>query len=205
MNDVPIRPTRRTTTAVPALVMLACAAAACTSTDATEPPPEEPSGGAEASAIAQLPNRPDELPVDELDPCLLFTEDALRSLSIARKPQPGTADGLRNCALHQDKDPMYDLLVTAYPDAGVESWISGRMARPGAAQARPAEISGFPAVQITTEGRSAGECEVAVGVADGQSLHVRFSAFQPDAEQPKACEIAEQAAATALAALREKG
>gem|GEM_PF-4367935 len=200
-----------------ALAALACAAVACTPTEGTGSPLSEPSEGAGPPAEAQLPGRPAELPLDTVDPCTLFSKSALRGLSIDRDPRAGTADGMRTCTLHQQSEqPMYDVLVTAYPDADVETWISGRTARPGAAAVQQRVIDGFPAVRMTPSEQAPGECDVAVGVAESQSLHVRVSAYpstqsseerseEPDAELPQACEIAEQAAAAAVAALREKG
>lgn len=168
----------------------------------------EPSqdGAAEASAVTGLAQRPAELPVAGVDPCKLYSRAALRELRISQRPRAGSAAGAKTCTLSQQRaKPMYDLLVTAYPDTGVETWISGRMARPDAMTAEPFTVDGFPAVRIAPSKKPPGECEVAVGVAQGQAVHVRFGTpFRDEFDNAKACELAARAAAAAVSALREK-
>lgn len=189
--------------------MLAAALVSCTSTEAGEDPiePDPQEGATEASAVAQLARRPADLPVAGVDPCDLFAPSALKQLRISQRPRPGkAADGVRTCTLSQQRrEPTYDLLVSARPDAGVETWINGRLARPGAMTVRPITVAEFPAVVVYPPSRPAGECEVAVGVAQGQSVHVRFgSGYRGEFEHEQACELSAQAAAAAVAALREK-
>lgn len=180
--------------------------AGCT-TEAGEQPiePEPQIGAAEASAVAQLGDRPADLPVAGVDPCELFDSAALKRLEISRQPRPGSADGARTCTLSQQQsEPMYDLLVAAVPDAGVEAWITGRKARPGAVTATPVTVAGFPAVLVQPDGPAV-ECEVVVGVAQGQSVQVRFgTGYRGEIDQQQACELSERAAAAAVGALREK-
>lgn len=168
-----------------------------------EQPPE---GAAEASAVAGLAQRPAELPVAGTDPCKLYSRAALTELQVSQRPRAGSAAGAKTCTLSQQRvEPMYDLLVTTYPDAGVETWISGRMARPDAMTAEPFTVEGFPAVRVAPSEKPPGECEVAVGVAQGQAVHVRFgTAFRDDFDNDNACELAARAAAAAVSALREK-
>lgn len=161
---------------------------------------------AEASAIASLAERPAELPVDGLDPCKLYSAKSLDRLGISQRPRPGATDGARTCTLSQQRsEPMFDLLVAAVPDAGVEAWINGRKARPGAMTADPDTVAGYPAVLVYPPSRPDAECEVVVGVAQGQALHVRFgTTYRSDFAHEQACELSRQAAAAAVGALREK-
>ncbi|MGH3431960.1 MAG: hypothetical protein ACRDQB_03890, partial [Thermocrispum sp.] len=64
------------------LAALACGAVGCTSTESGEPPlaPPTQTGAAEASAVAQLTQRPAELPLAGIEPCELFGKAALREL-----------------------------------------------------------------------------------------------------------------------------
>jgi len=190
-----------------ALAVLAMALVSCTSTEAGDEPIEPvPTGAAEASAVAQLARRPAELPVDGVDPCTLFPPPVLKELRISQQPRPGTADGARVCTLSQQhREPMYDLRVAALPDAGVAAWITGRMARPGALTARPFTVAEFPAVLVSPPDDPPGECEVVVGVAQGQSVQVRFStSYRDEFQHEQACELTAEAAAAAVSALREK-
>lgn len=160
-----------------------------------------------ASAVAELAERPADLPLAGVDVCELYSRADLDRLKVSSEPRPGATEGAANCTLSQHRtEPMYDLLISAVPDAGVETWITGRKARPGAMTATPVTVAEFPAVLVQpAEPAGAAECEVVVGVAQGQALHVKFgSGYRGEFEQQEACELSQRAAAAAIGALREE-
>lgn len=168
--------------------------------------PDPQIGDTEASAVAELAERPADLSLSGVDVCALFSRADLDRLKVSSKPRPGSVEGAANCTLSQHStEPMYDLLVSAVPDAGVEAWITGRKARPDAMTATPVTVAEFPAVLVHPPSPDGSvECEVAVGVAQGQALHVRFgTGYRSEIEQQQACELSQRAAAAAVGALRE--
>lgn len=174
--------------------------------DAAPPAPETTRQDA-AHSIASLPQRPAELPVDELDPCALFGGSALNELGITQRPKRRSSKDGTTCVLSQQQlEPVYDLHVVAMPRDGVSNWITGDRSRPGTMAATPITIAGFPAVRVFPDEQRDGHCDVVVGVAQGQALRVRFGTSYPDAvPHERACALSEKAATTAVGALQGKG
>ncbi|MPY77904.1 MAG: DUF3558 domain-containing protein [Actinophytocola sp.] len=187
-----------------AMVMLAALTLAGCSGGSDAPPPTlEPTQQDAAHAIASLPQRPAELRVGGLNPCTLFGRGALNQLGITQRPERRGS----TCVLSQQQlEPVYDLYVVAMPRDGVSNWITGDQSRPDTMSATPIAIAGFPAVRVFPDEQPDGHCDVVVGVAQSQSLRVRFgTSYTDEVPHERACALSEKAATTAVDALRAKG
>lgn len=151
----------------------------------------------------QIPPRPQELKLDGVEPCKLFTEAQLDQLKVVGKPRPrgsSTKYKAPACSLDVDRqEPRYSYVVYTITTEGFEQWLTGKRN----AEAKLVTIEGFPAAEFHTLGVVDSDCAVAVGVAAGQQLHVEMTPITPGAfKQDQICKLSEQAAALAVQTLQ---
>ncbi|SFP77297.1 Protein of unknown function [Amycolatopsis arida] len=179
------------------LVVLAAALAGCGGPEGGR---AVPAPGARQPA--ELPPRPRELPVRGADPCALLTERQLDELGVNSRPR---RDGAA-CSFDADRaEPFHSYVVEVIGDADVRAWLDGDRASATVAT-ESGEVVGFPAVTRYRPGGRAADCEVLVGVADGQTLRTQAYPISAGAfDQRQLCARAERAAAMAVATLAGEG
>lgn len=198
------RQSRAGVLAVAAVATATAAGAGCAATTVTPGEPNRPAPP--AAAAAQLPPRPAELRVDEVDPCTLLTPQQQQALGIDSSPRPGTGSSRGEPACHFDhgqSEPFYGFLIAVLPFEGAQAWLTGSRA----AEARVLDpVAGFGAVEVRSPDGAAAvtDCSVIVDVAAGQSLDAYFEsgasgAFTQDEQCAKARQAAEAATRTLLA------
>lgn len=181
--------------AVLALLTVAGCGNESPSSEPVQPHPEVP------PTIAPLGPRPQNLPLDNLDPCALLTPSQVSALHV-RTGRPGVDnDGLgsRDCLWSNSPDE---------PDLG---WVARATLRRGAEQYRNAasqvvQIGGFPTVQTSSEIQDPEtHCLLMIDVAPGQSLWVQFvnmGKTYPGMNHQLACQFARQTAGNMVTNLR---
>ncbi|MGH3921603.1 MAG: DUF3558 domain-containing protein [Pseudonocardiaceae bacterium] len=163
--------------------------------------PGEPEPPPTTTAALQLPPRPAEVPIDDLDPCLVFTPQQRQDLGIDQEPRPSPPSSRSEVACtyaHSSSEPFFSYYVAPVPQEGADAWLTGRRNVAGVAIR---EVAGFGAVQ-TLLGGSDDDCSLTIDVAAGQSLDVMFlgdsaGSFTVD----EMCERARLGAAAAMETL----
>ncbi|MHA6784935.1 DUF3558 domain-containing protein [Pseudonocardia saturnea] len=173
---------------------------------APSPVPATPAPSTSAAPAVELPPRPREIRVDDLDPCTLLTAEQRAELELDREPvldvaPSGFYGGVTQlCSVRRLEQPGYRMAVQLSVTAGVEAWL-----RPGVpADVAPIDVQGFPAIEVRSRLLS-DICTVAVDVAPGQVLDVLISngGETPVASQDRLCELARQAAGLAMTTLQK--
>lgn len=158
-----------------------------------------------AGPAVELPPRPREIRVDDLDPCTLLTAEQRAELGLDQAPvldvaPSGFYGGVTQlCSIRRLDQPGYALAVQLSITAGVEAWL-----RPGVpADAVPIDVRGFPALEVRSR-LLRDICTVAVDVTPGQALDVLVSngGETPVATQDRLCERARQAADLTMTTLQ---
>ena len=172
-------------------------------------PEDGPSDGASPdpsstkTPTVDIPPRPRELPLDGLDPCTLLTDAQIAQLKVT-KVRPGEADeghykGTKDCLLNVDVvQPYYGYGLSAVTFEGIEVWLApGRNIDP----AKLISTGGYPAAEFHLQGAD-DECNVAVGVAEGQLLLVTVRPLGDGFTLDQLCQMTEQAAEMAISTLQ---
>lgn len=188
--------------------VLAWSAAGCAAPVPGSPSPVPTATTAPPTSTApviELPPRPREIRVDDLDPCTLLTAGQRAELELDQEPlldigPSGFYGGVTQlCSIRRLDQPGYALAIQQAVTSGVEAYL-----RPGVpAVITPVDVRGFPALEVrSTELRDI--CTVAVDVAPGQALDVLVSngGETPVATQDRLCERARQAADLAMETLQ---
>jgi uncharacterized protein DUF3558 len=157
-----------------------------------DPPPTE----AAAPTTMPLPPRPRDVPIDEVDPCTLLTEAQRTTMLLDRPPQASGGSSVLYpgdvpmCSI-RGNEPNLSISIRVVTTAGIEFWTSGQVA----AEIRPVQVTGFPAVVAMSLTLEDG-CKVILDVAPGQLLDVqsRSAGADPPIPQEQLCRDAEQAA-----------
>lgn len=190
------------------LALLAFGAVACEGSEAGTPNPTAPaSGGPSSSTGPSLPPRPQELPLDGVDPCTLLTEQQRASLAFDQPPFPdkqlgGPLKDSPTCSYRSSAE-QFGALIIAGTAIGLDEYLGELQANPNR---RVIEVRGFPAVQDQMQGTGQGNdaCFVDLDVADGQLLELQFGQIAADEDKvlpmetlcAKAVEVAEAALTT---------
>lgn len=164
----------------------------------------DPSGGAQPTV--EIPPRPEDLPLDGVKPCSLFSQAQLKQLEITDPPTETTASGeLAGLACDLEiatLETFRSYEIVAITDEGIEPWLTGKRN----VEARLADVAGFPAATYWfrgAEGNKTIDCATSVGVADGQQLMVTAD---NDSERSftldQLCQMAEDAAGMAMQTLQ---
>lgn len=126
----------------------------------------EPSGPA-------LPPRPQEIPVDDIDPCGLLTPDQVDLLGLhSAQFEPATDEIGPSCRwVHSPYEPIGAYLVALDTDFGIETILGNSRG------ITTTSIAGFPAVETESEKLllPGTQCIVAIDVAPGQVLQLNYS------------------------------
>ncbi|MGH3566718.1 MAG: DUF3558 domain-containing protein [Pseudonocardia sp.] len=147
-------------------LLAAAALSGCTASGAGDAAP------APAPASSALPPRPQEIRIDDLDPCAAFTAEHLRQLDIGGpRFRPADEETGPLCQWrHSPYEPIEGYLIMRTTDQGPETALSSPLG------AEVISVSGFPAVETKGFGSGDGSdhCIVLVGVAAGQTLQVQY-------------------------------
>ncbi|GAA4444286.1 hypothetical protein GCM10023148_51240 [Actinokineospora soli] len=190
--------------AVP-LIALALVTGACSSPETGEPVPSGDRGTQSqqpptttTTATAELPARPQALPLDQVNPCDLLTEAQRADLDVVRARETKD-DSEAECAFTvETPERNLDLRVVADTREGVDAWLN----TPRNVTVEPTTIDGFGAAHFWFKGGSGADCNTAVDVADGQHLQVELLLPGAGWTQEKLCETTDRFAAAALTTLR---
>jgi hypothetical protein len=173
-----------------------------TSDDPSEPPTGSSSGSAEPTV--DIPPRPEDLSLDGVEPCSIFTPAQLAEVKSKFKfdepPEAGKSDDAFDapmCTLAQSAEPFNNIDVLLVSTEGIEPWLSGKRN----VDAWLVSVAGFPAVDYKLKGTEDEECVTSVGVADGQQVMVDLQALQ-DTDYHQLCQITEQVATMATKTLQ---
>jgi uncharacterized protein DUF3558 len=158
-----------------------------------------PSSG--SGPTVEIPARPAELPLDDVEPCSLFTKAQLTQLGIDQEPEAGTNDGQLKgptCTIEiSDKEPFYNYTAQLITDRGIDFWLTGKTN----VDAWLVSVGEYPAVDFKTKGVDDQECVTTVDVADGQQLMVDVSPLD-EVDYKKLCPMSERVAGMALQTLQ---
>ncbi|MDT7801943.1 MAG: hypothetical protein QOI78_5376 [Actinomycetota bacterium] len=187
-------------------VLATAALAGCSAgTEGTPYPVETAATAASQSAkAAQLPPRPAELTLQNVDLCGVLPQVQLDALKITSVPREAPEPDGPVCVFDADgAEPMHSYHVGAVA-ADLDQWITGARKK-NSMTTVPQNIGGYPAL---TNYRGAGEpadCETLVGVARGQTLTVQtFAITRGKLTQPQLCEMSVHAADLALQSLKSR-
>jgi hypothetical protein len=190
------------------LAMLVIGAAACTSSQAGTPvPTRSVTEETPTSEDSSQPARPQELPLEGIDPCSLVTEQQRAGFAIDRPPLPGKqpeGGPLKDSPTcnYRSSTAEYSFLIISSTTVGLSEYLDQIGENP---TRRSLVVDGFPASQDQLQmeadpGNDA--CFVDVDVADGQLLEVQFGQVASNKPLPmetlcaKAVEVAEAALTT---------
>ena len=171
-------------------------------TSASGPPPTSES----AAPAIELPPRPREIRLDDLDPCTLLTVEQRAELELDREPLLNVGpSGLYGgetqlCSIRRLDRPSYAMAVQLSVTAGVEVFL-----RPDVpAEVASIDVRGFPALLVKST-RLRDFCTVAIDVAPGQLVDVQVAngGATPVAPQDRLCDRAQQAADLAMTTLSQ--
>lgn len=187
-----------TTAALIALI----AATGCSASigDGSDVASEQAPGPAGAPA---LPPRPQEVRLDDVDPCSLLTAEQLRRLDV-RGGQFRPADDRygANCRwVHSPQEPVEAYLIALDVSSGIETSFDN----PGGSA--PITVAGFPAIETESPELRLPDtqCIVVVDVAPGQALQVNYDyAGSLPMTRERACDRARPAAEMAMRTLIEQ-
>lgn len=151
----------------------------------------------------ELPPRPQEIRIDDLDPCSVFTPEQLRTLDVSGQ-RATRADERRGplCQWsHVASEPFEGYLVLRTTDQGPETAYGN----PNGTTVTT--VAGFPAVETQALGGGGDDhCMILVGVADGQTLQVQYdyNGTKMAMTRAQACEKARAAAEMATRTLIDR-
>lgn len=183
-------------------------AAGCAGTSAGTPraePPDSTTPTSEQSATTAtttsgFPPPPREIPLDDVNPCQLWTTDQLRSFGINDGPVEGDPSpngfGGTSCFYFGPREAKPRVVYSAhtYPRSGLAE--AERYRGPGTVSAR-VEVARFPAFQQqSSEGDSA--CDVIIGPAAGQHLTVSVTVTPNELSMDEFCALSMTAAIMAV-------
>lgn len=189
------------------MLLVAGLATGCTSTSAGTPRAETPEStvptgepSTTLTTTSGFPPPPRELPLDDVNPCELWTAVQLRSFRVDEEPSSSSPSpngfggmGCRYFGLPGD-DLQLLYAVYTYPRSGLDQAMRERS--PGTA-AVAVEVAGFPAFQ---QQRSLGDsaCDVIIGPASGQHLTVSVTVTPNELSMDEFCTLSMTAATAAM-------
>lgn len=160
----------------------------------------DPSSGEPEPTVA-IPARPGDLPLDDVEPCSLFTKSQLTQLGIDREPRAGSNKGQLKgptCTIEiAGREPFYNYTAQLVTDFGIDTWLTGTRN----VDAWLVSVGGYAAVDFKTKGVDDQECFTTVDVAEGQQLLVDVSPLD-DVDYRKLCPMSERVAGMALQTLQ---
>ncbi|WP_020663953.1 DUF3558 domain-containing protein [Amycolatopsis benzoatilytica] len=181
--------------------------AGCSSGNGGTAYPVEPaiSSLAQQSKAAELPARPKDLSLADIDPCQLLGQAQLDELKITSVPRKAAAaqDG-PTCVFDSTQAEPFHALHLRIVNADVQEWLTGKR-RKNSMTTAPAPVEGYPAITNYRAAGTPADCEVLVGVAKGQTMAAQEFAITTGAfSQPQLCQLATQAAGLAVQGLKNR-
>ena len=169
-----------------------------------DPPTTE---SAASPTTVPLPPRPQDVPIDDVDPCTLLTREQRAELQLDRPPQPRREPSLLYpgnvswCSIG-GTEPAISVSISVVTTAGIEFWTSGQ----AAADIQPVEVAGFPALVAKSLTLDDG-CNVLVDVAPRHLLDIQSRSAGADPPIPvnRLCRDAERAANLVMDTLLSQG
>ncbi|MET9228699.1 DUF3558 domain-containing protein [Lentzea sp. NPDC003310] len=185
----------------PLTALLLVAVSGCTGSGEKGKASPESSAPSTSQSQGQLPKRPAELKVDNVDACKLLTAPQMDEIKLAETSavQSKVIDGSALPACLYKNNIKYSYIVVPAATKGVGYWLGGG----GNVTADVVDVAGYGAAEIKFAGVDAFDCAVSVDVAEGQQLYV---SYKPDTDakenQQQMCDKAKKAAALALETLK---
>lgn len=153
--------------------------------------------------------RPREIPLDDLNPCDVWTKEQLADLGVGPEPSRGDPEpdmfGNLGCSYgnHPASKPRPDVEITygvyTYLKSDVEGNLTGHQSR---STPSVVEVAGFPAVQLAQPRGALDACDVYVGTAGGQTLVVYFEVYPNELTVEESCSRVLRAAELAMATVQ---
>ena len=173
------------------------------STSGQASPADPPTTASAAPTAVPLPPRPRDVPIDDVDPCILLTREQRAELQLDQPPQPRREPSLlypgdvSACSI-RGNEPAISVSISLVATAGIEFWTSGQ----AAADLQPLEIVEFPALVARSQTLDDG-CKVILDIAPGQLLDVqtRSAGADPPIPEDQLCRDAERAASLVVETL----
>lgn len=120
----------------------------------------------------QMPPRPREIRIDNLDPCTLFTPEQLRVLSVGTGQKIAADDQVGpSCRWsHSPDEPVEAYRIARNASKGIEATFGNTRG------VTALTIAGFPAVETQSERLQLADtqCIIVIDVAQGQNLQVNY-------------------------------
>lgn len=186
---------------VATLLALVAMTSACSTSEQGQPLPgstQQPPSSRSTEPPTDLPPRPEDLPVADVNPCDLLSEAQRSELNVVRARET-TEKTEAECAFTVEADSRrLDLRVVADTREGVDAWLRGQRN----VTVEQTTVDGFGAANFWLKGGSGADCNTAVDVAAGQHLKVTLRLPGVGWTQEKLCETTDRFAAAALATLR---
>lgn len=151
-----------------------------------------------------FPPPPREIPLEDVDPCPLWTKKQLRDFGVDEEPAGSgpTPNGFGGMVCHYfglDGGPQLAYGINTYPEDDLAA--TARSMGPGITPV-PVEVAGFPAVQRRTS-KGAARCKVLIGTATGQHLNVSAEVTPNEMSIEESCELSMTAATLAMENLQK--
>ena len=166
------------------------------STGGQASPADPPATEQATTSTLSLPPRPQDIRLDDVDPCTLLTRQQRAELQLDQQPLPDKQPSVlypgevSSCSISGNV-PAIAFYIQAVTTAGIEFFTTGQTA----SEVQIAEIAGFPAA-IAAPMHTDDSCKALVDTAPGQMLDVqaRSAGANPPIPEQELCHDAEQAA-----------
>lgn len=189
---------------IAAVASVLVASAACTSSGVGgTPSPTTGSSSASDSSnpSVDVPARPADLKVNDVDPCKLLTAAQMAEIKVAEAvpDQIEVSDLGKQPGCFYENGLKYSYTVVGLKNRDIRSWLNGG----GNTTSKLVDVAGFGAAEIVFTGTEGLDCAVAVDVSDGQALYVNYSpTTQKGESQDQLCANAKKAATLAVETLK---
>ena len=190
----------RTSTGLVSAAVLLVALSAC-GTDVAGKPTATGTPTSTSQQQGSTPPRPAELKVDGVDACKLLTAAQMAEVKVATAApdQFESVDDKKQPGCFYENGNNYSYIVLPATNKGIDYWLEGS----GNVTAKPVDVTGYGAAEITFIGAEKVDCAVAVDVAEGQQLYVSYKPrVKKDESQQQMCANAKKAASLALETLK---
>jgi uncharacterized protein DUF3558 len=162
--------------------------------------PSSPTG----TPSVDIPPRPRDLPVDDVDPCAVFNDAQLAQLKVddhhSAQDDRGYYKDTKGCIFDVDSEPYLAYYVMTITFEGIEPWLT-----PDSRNIDPATlvtVGGYSAAQFHFRGAQGFDCITSVDVAEGQQLYVALYPISDGFSNDQLCQMSGQAAEMAVSTLQ---
>jgi hypothetical protein len=155
------------------------------------------------TTVTSMPPRPQDIRLDEVDPCALLSAEQRTRLSLDNPPSAYVETSFGNAKACTMRSNISGNVVrlTLVTVEGVGVWLSEN----AQVEATQTTVVGFPGLTVRTPGMD-NVCNVEVDIAEGQFLDVMFrdGGNATAANQDTLCQGAQRAAEAAVAGLLQR-